>query len=151
MNNLIQIASETDLTLLTSTDTIIKKFKNQISTLNLIFAMTEIICRLASCTVNWVIENESDHYLIFIVLCLEIVTQSQQQRQQWKSMNMKKVTTEAQHFHILIFLIMIFMSLCLSCSVNCFVYFQCSSRAEIADCWFDKQHCIFYKLFYKLH
>ena len=52
INNLIQIASETNLILLTFINTIIRKFKNQISTLNLIFAITEIIHRLISCVIN---------------------------------------------------------------------------------------------------
>ena len=53
------------------------------------------------------------------------------------------------HFHDLF--IIIFMFLCLSCSADCFIYFQCSSRIEIASCWFDKQYCVSYKLLYKLH
>ena len=52
INNLIQIASKMNLTFLTSTDTIIRKFKNQINTLNLIFAMTEVTHRLVSCMMN---------------------------------------------------------------------------------------------------
>ena len=62
--------------------------------------MTEIICRLVSYVMNWVIKNRSDHYLIFTVLCFKIITQSQQQRWWWKSMNTEKVTAEAQHLHI---------------------------------------------------
>ena len=80
MNNLIQIASEMNLTFLTFTDTIIRKFKNQINTLNLIFAMTEITHRLASCIMNWIIKNRSDHYFIFIMLCFKIVMQFWQQK-----------------------------------------------------------------------
>ena len=53
---------------------------------------------------NWITESRLNHYLIFIVLCLEIVMQSQQQKQQWKSMNTEKVAAEAQHFHIFIHL-----------------------------------------------
>ena len=102
MNNLIQITSETDLILLIFTDTIIKKFKNQISILNLIFATAEIICRLMNYAMNWIIKNKSDHYLIFTVLCFEIIMQSQQQKWQWKNMNMKKIIIKTQHFHILI-------------------------------------------------
>ena len=52
MNDLIQIASETNLIFLTFIDTIIKKFKNQINILNLIFAITKITHKLMSCTVN---------------------------------------------------------------------------------------------------
>ena len=77
INNLIQITSKTDLTLLTSTDTIIRKFKNQISTLNLIFATAEVTHRLVNCTMNWIIKNRLNYYLISIMLCLEIITQSQ--------------------------------------------------------------------------
>ena len=105
MNNLIQIASEMNLTLLIFTDTIIKKFKNQISTLNLIFATAKIIHRLMSCVMNWIIKSRLNHYFISTMLYLEIVIQSQQQRQQWKSMNTKKITMKAQHFHILTHLI----------------------------------------------
>ena len=64
--------------------------------------MTEVTCRLASCMMNWIIESRLNHYLIFIVLCLETVMQSQQQKQQWKSMNTEKITAKAQHFYIFI-------------------------------------------------
>ena len=52
MNDLIQITNKTDLTFLIFTDIIIRKFKNQINTLNLIFATAEIICRLMNCMIN---------------------------------------------------------------------------------------------------
>ena len=78
INDLIQITSKMNLILLTFTDTIIRKFKNQISTLNLIFAMIEVTCRLMNYVMNWIIKNRSDHYFISTVLCLEIVMQSQQ-------------------------------------------------------------------------
>ena len=67
--------------------------------------MTEIICRLASCMMNWIIKSRLNHYFISIVLCLETVMQSQQQRWWWKNMNMKKVAIKAQHLYILIHLI----------------------------------------------
>jgi len=48
-DDLIQIASETNMTLLILTDTIIREFKDQISTLNLIFVTTEVTHKLMSC------------------------------------------------------------------------------------------------------
>ena len=94
-----------NLTFLTFIDTIIRKFKNQISILNLIFAMTEITHRLTSYMMNWIIKNELNHYFIFIILYFETVMQSQQQKWWWKSMNMKRIAAEIQHFHILTHLI----------------------------------------------
>jgi len=52
INDLIQITSKMNLILLTSTNTIIRKFKNQISILNLIFVIIKVIHKLTSYTVN---------------------------------------------------------------------------------------------------
>src|SRR5205809_315724 len=52
INNLIQITSKINLTLLTFTDIIIRKFKNKISILNLIFETAKVTNKLASCMIK---------------------------------------------------------------------------------------------------
>ena len=71
-NNLIWVINKTELTLITFSNIIIRKFNKQLSTIDLVFVTAEICHRLMSCNVDWNLESRSDHYSIIMIICFKI-------------------------------------------------------------------------------